>query len=79
MRFKRRLCLSPQALGLSTSSQDCPDLWELDTGDFVAIGIDVTEMLESELPSGVRIGPDERAVIIPRKILTSAKGEIPEA
>ena len=77
MKLKRRVSLPPQMLGLSTSSQDCPDLWELDTGDFVAIGIDATEELRDQLPPDVRIGPDERAVLIPRKLLVSARNRIP--
>ncbi|MFJ3954232.1 MULTISPECIES: hypothetical protein [Streptomyces] len=75
--FKKRLGESPQALGVTTDGPDCPDIWELDNGDVAVIGRDLTEPLGGCLPSGVSIGPDERLVVIPRKMIVAAKADIP--
>jgi len=65
------------ALGLSKLIVTCPDLWEMDTGDFVAIGKDVTGIVGDDLPPDNVISEGERAILIPRKILVSAKSNIP--
>ncbi|AZM45968.1 hypothetical protein DMB38_09150 [Streptomyces sp. WAC 06738] len=75
--FKRRLGKSPQELGTTTDGPDCPDIWELDNGDIVVIGRDLTESLGRNLPSGVSVGADERLVVIPRNMLIAAKQDIP--
>ena len=55
----------------------CPDIWELDTGDFVVIGEDVTTKFLGTLPDNVGVGEHERIVMIPRDLLVSAKKDIP--
>lgn len=75
--FKRRIGASPQALGVTTDSPDCPDIWELENGDIAIIGRDLTAPLASRLPGGVSIGSDERLVVIPRKMIVAAKADIP--
>lgn len=75
--FKRRLGKSPQELGHTTDSPDCPDIWELENGDIVVIGRDLTGALGRKLPSGVSVGADERLVVIPRNMLIAAKQDIP--
>lgn len=80
MEFKERISKSPKDLGISALCGElivCPDLWELDTGDFAAIGKDVSQELKDKLPSDVNVGPDERIILLPRKIITSAKPNIP--
>lgn len=57
----------------------CPDLWELENGDFAIIGTDMTGELSSRLPEGVSIAPYERLVILPRSRVISAKKDIPDA
>jgi WD40 repeat protein len=52
--------------------QGCPDIWELDGGDFAVIGADITN-LAGALPPSAGCGPDERMVRIPRKTLVLAK------
>lgn len=75
--FRRRLGKSPQELGHTTDSPDCPDIWELDNGDVAVIGRDLTHSLGAVLPAGVSIGPDERLVVIPRSMMVAAKPDIP--
>jgi hypothetical protein len=75
--FRRRLGKSPQELGNTTDSPDCPDIWELENGDIAVIGRDLTASLGAKLPDGVSVGSDERLVVIPRNMLIAAKPDIP--
>jgi hypothetical protein len=75
--FKKRLGKSPQELGNTTDSPDCPDIWELENGDVAVIGRDLTGSLGASLPAGVSIGSDERLVVIPRNMMVAAKPDIP--
>jgi len=76
--FLRRLGPDPHANGAMTSSlRGCPDILELETGDFAIIGVDITEQVEVCLAFGASRGPDERIVRIPRKTLVLAKPDIP--
>ena len=78
--FKRRLGPDPHAGEAKTFAiKGCPDLFELENGDFAVIGIDITAQGASELPSDASCGPDERIVRIPRKTLLLARGDIPDA
>lgn len=75
--FLRRIGPDPHANGAKTSScEGCPDILELESGDFAIIGVDMTEFANL-LPPGAGCGPDERMVRIPRNTLVSAKGDIP--
>jgi hypothetical protein len=56
----------------------CPDVWELDNGDFAIIGADITAEAVAKLPGSASCGPDERIVRIPRRLLVNAKKDIPE-
>ena len=76
--FLRRLGPDPHANGAQTSScQGCPDILELDSGDFAIIGVDITEISAHLLPPTAGCGPDERIVRVPRKTLILAKSDIP--
>lgn len=80
MNFLRRLGPDPHANGQRTPClNSCPDILELDTGDFAVIGKDITAEAASKLPPTVGCGPDERIVWIPRKTLVLAKPDIPAA
>lgn len=74
--FRRRLGRSAQDLGLSSSSSSCPDIWELDNGDFAMIGTDATEAYSDRLPDGVSLAADERLVVIPGAMVRAAKSDI---
>jgi hypothetical protein len=76
--FMRRLGPDPHANGAQTFAlQGCPDIWELDTGDFAVIGTDITN-IATRLPTSASCGPDERIIRIPRKTLVLAKSDIPD-
>jgi hypothetical protein len=77
--FVRRIGPDPHANGAQTQAlNNCPDLFELETGDFAVIGIDVTDAARAKLPPTAACGPDERIVWIPRKLLVLAKSDIPD-
>lgn len=77
--FARRLGRSPQELGLTSSTESCPDLWELSNGDVAVIGrVAAPELLE-RLPASASVGADEQLVIIPRRLMVAAKPDIPDA
>lgn len=77
--FHRRLGRSPEELGMTSGNGECPDIWELDNGDVVVIGQDLTSTYMSRLPDGVSIAPAERLVVIPRQTILAAKRDIPDA
>jgi hypothetical protein len=77
--FARRLGPDPHANGAQTPAlQGCPDIFELDSGDFAIIGEDITNF-SHKLPGSASCGPDERMIRIPRKTLVLAKADIPSA
>jgi len=76
--FLKRLGPDPHANGAKTAAvHGCPDIWELEDGDFAIIGIDITTLAGS-LPPSAGCGPDERMVRVPRKTLVFAKRDIPD-
>lgn len=78
MHFVKRIGPDPHAGGTRTyACSGCPDIWELEGGDFAIIGTDVTSEA-CTLPATASCGPDERIVRIPRKTLVLAKREIPD-
>jgi hypothetical protein len=77
--FLKRLGPDPHANGAKSVGCDgCPDIWELDNGDFAIIGIDITEAARPKLPATAGCGPDERIVRLPRDLLVNAKNDIPD-
>lgn len=75
----RRIGPDPHLGGAQTPAlQGCPDIFELENGDFAVVGRDVTSKLAGELPPDATCGPDERIIAIPRKALVLAKPYIPE-
>ena len=79
MKFKRRLGPDPHAAGAQTeAAKGCPDIFELETGDFAFIGRDITSEALGQLPPSASCGPDERIIVIPRRTLVGAKPEIPD-
>lgn len=78
--FLRRIGPDPHANGRQTPClNNCPDIFELKTGDFAFIGKDITDEAISQLPPTAGCGPDERIIWIPRSTLTMAKSAIPDA
>ncbi|GHH63270.1 hypothetical protein GCM10017673_03830 [Streptosporangium violaceochromogenes] len=77
--FRRRLGRPPTELGNTNSSPSCPDIWELDNGDFAVVGRDLTVAYAERLPPDVSVSKDERVVVIPRSTLVAARPDIPHA
>jgi hypothetical protein len=78
--FKRRLGPDPHANGALTASlHGCPDILELESGDFAVIGVDITAEAAPSFAFGASCGPDERVVKIPRTTLLRAKADIPDS
>ncbi|MFJ7905438.1 hypothetical protein [Kitasatospora sp. NPDC096204] len=77
--FEKRLGKSAEELGASDGRDECPDIWQLSNGDIAVIGRDLTENYRGHLPEGVTLGPDERLVVIPGRMLGAAEADIPEA
>ena len=61
-----------------SATYGCPDIWEMEDGDFAVIGADITEH-SSQLPPSAGCAPTERMVRIPRKLLVQAKTHIPDS
>jgi hypothetical protein len=78
-RFVRRLGKSAAELGNSKDGDECPDIWQLSNGDIAVIGRDLTTNYAAGLPEGVTLRTDERLVIIPGAMLSSAKPDIADA
>lgn len=79
MIFTRRLGPDPHTAGARTAAaKGCPDIFELDSGDFAIIGRDVTTEALGQLPPSASCGPDERVILIPRKTLVGAKLDMPD-
>lgn len=77
--FARRLGHSALELGDTNADPSCPETWELDNGDVAVIGRDLTEDYRERLPTGSNVGADERLVVIPGRMLRSAKPDIADA
>ena len=79
IKFLRRISDDPHANGAKSSGcAGCPDIWELESGDFAVIGIDITDATASKLPPTAGCGPDERIIRLPRNLLVNAKRNIPD-
>ncbi|CAL9598895.1 hypothetical protein [Streptomyces sp. XY006] len=77
-RIIRRIGASPRERG-SISGAHCPDIFELNDGNFAVIGTDVTDALDDELPADAYRADYERIVMITRETLVKAKADIPDA
>jgi hypothetical protein len=73
--FTRRL--GPVSVLPCSGGHGCPDLLEMESGDFAVIGTDITDIASAKLPTGSGCGPGERIVQVPRRMLMAAKHDIP--
>ena len=79
MKFIKRIGPDPHENGAQTvACQGCPDIWELEGGDFAVIGIDITAAAAAKLPPTAGCGLDERIVRLPRNLMVNAKRDIPD-
>lgn len=75
----RRIGPDPHENGAQTRAlEGCPDIFELENGDFAIIGQEATSLVKPQLPPGASCGPDERIIVIPRGTLVRARSHIPE-
>jgi len=72
--FKRRL--GENGI-LCSSGHSCPQLLEMADGDFAGVGADITDEAIHAMPPGPGVGPKERVIRIPRRVLIAARAEIP--
>lgn len=63
---------------LCVGGVNCPNILEIDGGDFAVIGTDITQESGGKLLPGSGCGPGERVVRIPRMTLIQARADIPE-
>ena len=76
--FIRRLGVQSQkSSALCAGGSSCPDILEMESGDFAIIGTDITEAARGNLLAGSGCGPGERIVRVPRKTLVMARADIP--
>ena len=79
IKFIRRIGPAPFASGSQcANSSACPDLWELDNGDFAIIGTDITTDAMAKLPPTAGCASHERIIRLPRHLLVNAKRDIPD-
>ncbi|GLW51701.1 hypothetical protein Stsp02_73620 [Streptomyces sp. NBRC 14336] len=78
MKIVRRIGASPRERGSGTG-QSCPDIFELDDGNFAIIGCEATAELDPALPHDAARADYERIVVITRETLLRAKADIPDA
>ncbi|MFF9897575.1 hypothetical protein [Streptomyces longispororuber] len=78
MKIVRRIGVPPRERG-SLSGETCPDVFELDNGDFAVVGTEATDTLDGELPPDAARAEHERIVIVSRETLIRAKADLPDA
>lgn len=76
----RRIGSSPAERG-STGYNNCPDVFEVPTGDFLVIGkvvldFDARFSAERLREMGASVGPDEEPVLVPRECLLAAAKQL---
>jgi len=76
--FTRSLLPSQSSATLRPCSggHGCPNLLELESGDFAVIGTDITAHAD-KLPRGSGCGAGERIVQIPRSLLVAVREALP--
>ena len=80
LEIKKRCGQDPHTLPegeKSIACNNCPDVFELENGDFAIIGVRITKELTSKLPDSANCGPDEEIVLVPRYVLANARQDIP--
>ena len=54
----------------------CAQLLEMTDRDFAAVGLDITDEAVGAIPPGPGVGPTEKVVRIPRKVMLAAVSDI---
>jgi hypothetical protein len=71
----RRVGLPPSARGSATDIT-CPDIFELDDGNFAVVGTDRTAELTGLLPADAGVAPYEKIVVITRDTFLAAAKDL---
>jgi hypothetical protein len=71
--------LGEKRINLCEGGHHCSQLIELTDGDFAAVGADITSEIAGNLPPGPGVGPQERVVRIPRRVMIASRADIPAA
>jgi hypothetical protein len=78
--FKRRVTQNPDGVTRgkfppknSAGMAQCPDVWELENGDYAIIGIRSTSALKPVLPESAGCGPDEEIVVVPKEVFENSR------
>jgi len=74
LAIKRRLGTAPAERGACSAGGQCPDVFELASGDFAIIGVDVSHDLA--LPTDAGRSAAERTVVVPRSVLLAAMRDL---
>lgn len=74
--IRRRVGLSPKARGSATNCT-CPDIFELDDGNFAVIGTNRTTEMRNVLPEDAGVASYEGIVVITRETLLAAVRDLP--
>ena len=69
--------LGPSRVALCSGGHGCPDVLELDSGDFAVIGADITDQARNKLPPGCGCSDAERIIRVPRATLVGVRSYIP--
>jgi len=80
LKIVRRYGTSPTERG-SATGQSCPDILQLDTGDYLIIGrvATLTDITGPDLAAhGASVGEDEAPVIVPYDVVIAAARDITE-
>jgi hypothetical protein len=57
----------------------CSQILEMKDGDFAVVGPDITDEAVKAMLPGPGVGPRERVVKVPRRVLIEARPDIPTA
>jgi hypothetical protein len=71
-RIRRRVGSTPQERG-STQGVSCPDVFELENGDFAVIG---TQSEEPELLPDAFVADGDTQIVIPRDVILAAMSDL---
>jgi hypothetical protein len=61
----------------SATNCTCPDIFELEDGNFAIVGTDRTTELRGRLPDDAGVAPYEKIVVITRDTLLAAAKDLP--
>lgn len=55
----------------------CPQVLEMEDGDFAVVGKLITEEARKNIPPGAGVGPNEGVVKVPRHVMADVRPDLP--